>query len=806
MGIKRRTFLKGAAALSTAGLTPFASRDSEAATLVNEAGVPRSIVGYGWPWTVRPGESLDFMVSTYADGPYQADLVRLICADNLTDPAIFKEKEIEAPFKGTYPGRYQHTAIGSYVDIPPNDILNTLDSFTVQVMVFPTYLPDTAQAENNATDEQHLVGRWNHQTQTGWSLYIDGVGRLAFVVGDGLNIHRIHQERPLSVQQWFSVSVSYDASVQRIRLVADIVPDSPGDTVAWPRTITESKHNKSLSIIHSPPLRFAACNDGSSNRKMLEPFGCFNGKLDRVRLLNMVASDGQIQSLAGTEIPPEIDRHVIGFWDFSQGIGSENVHDLSRNKLNGTTVNLPMRAVTGVDWNGEIREWKRKPSHYSAIYFHDDDLQDAEWEKDFSYKVPNNLPSGIYAARLRHGGSEDYIPFFVPPPKGKATASVALLIPTATYTAYTNITQFVAGRRRKTEEDSDGNKRVVEEDVFPATTANADYAQYVLKHSRELGKGIYEFHTDGTPFVHASQKHPNMTIKPGSLNWTLIADTYITDWLEKIDVNYDIITDDLLHKEGIGLLQDYQVVVTGNHPEYYSKAMLDAVKGYQHQGGRWMYLGGNGFFWVTSFHNQVPGVIEVRRDAGGRDWKVDEMFHEFEDIHGGLWANNGRAPQQLVGVGTDGFSFAASDPYERLPDSYDKRAAFIFEDIQNKTFGNYGLIGGGAAGQEVDSIKAKFGTPYGSPVHILHLARGTVSQWPSYNPGGTSAKEYRSNFPETYADLVFFETPNGGAVFSVGSMAWVGSLSHNNYQNDIARITENVLRRFMDSTPIEVPS
>jgi N,N-dimethylformamidase len=39
-------------------------------------------------------------------------------------------------------------------------------------------------------------------------------------------------------------------------------------------------------------------------------------------------------------------------------------------------------------------------------------------------------------------------------------------------------------------------------------------------------------------------------------------------------------------------------------------------------------------------------------------------------------------------------------------------------------------------------------------------------------------------------------------VFSVGSIAWTGALSHNGYDNDIARITENVLRRFLDVRPL----
>ena len=60
--------------------------------------------------------------------------------------------------------------------------------------------------------------------------------------------------------------------------------------------------------------------------------------------------------------------------------------------------------------------------------------------------------------------------------------------------------------------------------------------------------------------------------------------------------------------------------------------------------------------------------------------------------------------------------------------------------------------------------------------------------------------------PFVRADMVFFETPQGGAVFSVGSISWFGALARNGYDNDVARITENVLRRFLDPTPFEVPA
>jgi N,N-dimethylformamidase len=39
----------------------------------------------------------------------------------------------------------------------------------------------------------------------------------------------------------------------------------------------------------------------------------------------------------------------------------------------------------------------------------------------------------------------------------------------------------------------------------------------------------------------------------------------------------------------------------------------------------------------------------------------------------------------------------------------------------------------------------------------------------------------------------------------VGSIAWIGSLSWNGFDNNVAKLTGNVLRRFLDPAPFEGP-
>lgn len=47
------------------------------------------------------------------------------------------------------------------------------------------------------------------------------------------------------------------------------------------------------------------------------------------------------------------------------------------------------------------------------------------------------------------------------------------------------------------------------------------------------------------------------------------------------------------------------------------------------------------------------------------------------------------------------------------------------------------------------------------------------------------------------ADMTLFKSRAGGAVFSTGSIAWGQALPWNNGNNDVARLTQNVLDRFV---------
>jgi N,N-dimethylformamidase len=232
--------------------------------------------------------------------------------------------------------------------------------------------------------------------------------------------------------------------------------------------------------------------------------------------------------------------------------------------------------------------------------------------------------------------------------------------------------------------------------------------------------------------------------------------------------------------------------------------MLDGLEGFLEGGGRLMYLGGNGFYWKAVQHQTVPPALELRRtESGIRVWPSEpgEYYHGFNGDYGGLWVRQGRAPNKLVGIAFSSQGFYSGFPYRFTGDIRDPRVAFMLEGIDGAAapgavFGDYGWMGGGAAGFELDRADRALGTP----PHALVIAKGQVDH-ADYGPVNEDMLIHRPPKPLSElicADMTFFETRAGGAVFSVGSMTYLGSLGWNGYDNTVATLTANVLRRFID--------
>ncbi|OKI43559.1 hypothetical protein A6A27_38870 [Micromonospora sp. CB01531] len=750
------------------------------------------ISGYPDRLSVRPGESVRIMVSTKSP-TFNSKIVRVSHGD--ADPAGpgIQEQVIDTPANGTYPGRDQRLPLGSYVTVPDNSKLRLTGSFSITAWIAPTTIPGSPYNRTalkrtpvGTPRMQGLVTKWSEADHAGYGLFIDELGGLALRLGSsggaetvstgvklkpwapamgGPEMYFNRNPRPMHVNNsgWYFVAATYDARTRKVTLTQKPVSTLPDDSLA---AVTKQVSTAHLATTAAPLLMAASWNRPDD----AQPSGLYNGKIESPAIYDRALSPNELADLSDGRHP----SRPVATWDFSRQMSTDRVVDAGPHRLHGRAVNLPVRALTRHDWDRRTMNYHEDPSQWGAMYFHEDDLGDAAWSPSFTFRVPDNARSGVYAARLEAGDSIYHATFVVRPKK--PTAKIAMLVPTLSYLAY--------GQTGGT-------------------------------------MSQYSDHADGSGYVYSSARRPIENLRSMATGrngegrpWQFEADTHIFHWLDTKGYDVDYITDHDLDAEGQTLLNHYQTVITGTHPEYISTAEMNAFKGWLDDGGRLMYLGGNGFYWVTSL-DRAATYSELRRHDGTEAWQAapGEYYHNTTGEFGGLWRFRGRPPQELVGVGfsAQGFGHPSGSaqynvPFDRGEASYSAAGSWVFDGVTAKK----GIGGdlpslqspGGPMGEEVDRVDYALGTPANAVVLGTSQPFGKQYMHVVEEINTSSLFEGGDTNPMVRGDVTLVHYPNGGAVFSAGSMVWTGSFFHNNYDNDMTRITENVLDKFTSGAPL----
>lgn len=345
----------------------------------------KKIVGYLTPLCTHPGDEISVKISCDTESTYRACLIELICGDSRRRGTGYQERAIDADFSGEYPGKNQPLIPGSYACLGE---LPDADEFGFNCWFYPTLL-----------DKDQVL--------------LSGPGLLVQLLKGQCMINygntRLALQLELRHKRWHQLSLSAGAGHLRGRILQS------GKGAGEPDRI---------EINAEVPLRgtglkkgrwWLATNHGDNG-------GQFNGRIEAPLLTTNINLDTLTTDTG----------QIVAQWDFSQDMSSDKFNDAT-GKYAGEFFQQPTRAVTGMKWDGSIQRWTDQPSHYASVHFHDDDLVDAGWETDFSFMVPKNLPSGVYAVKVRLSeDEEDIMPFFVSPgPLGKKK-DLALLMSTAT--------------------------------------------------------------------------------------------------------------------------------------------------------------------------------------------------------------------------------------------------------------------------------------------------------------------------------------------------------------------------------------
>jgi len=738
------------------------------------------LLGYVDPLSVRAGEAVRIMVST-SSPTFEADVLRLIHADESLDGPGRRETRIETNIDGTHPGRLQETHPGSFGFADLNHKLVGAGAITTSCWICPS-MPSRGWPQGVLclqSNQGHLA------------ISLDAEGRPQFRVRAGEQDSTLTHPLPLSAGSWHYLAASYDAGSGIAKLLA--LPF--GDEFTSDRTVI-GQGPPGVTACLADGLVLVAALSARPTDSIPTPSGLFNGRLSEPFLASRVLSDRELEISADDPKTVEAES-LVAMWSLGRGERLHRAADMSGHGLDLKLVNHPDRGVRGPRWSGRECDPRLVPDEYLATHFHEDDLSDCRWSPDLRLTVPHSARSGFHAVRLRAGSLEDRIPFFVVAEQRSARSTgrprAGFLVPTMTYVAYGNhIPDFEADTSRTSE--------------LPVVPGEFDR---LLSSRPDLGRSTYERHIDGSGICYATWRRPLVNVRPNyrdpftNAPRHLGADLYMVDWLEEKGFPYEVITDHQLHAEGRPVLDGFRTVITGSHPEYWTASMRQGLCEYLGRGGRLMYLGGNGFYWVTGVDPHDESVLEVRRGfAGTRFWSSHpgEVHLITTGELGGLWRHRGRPPNSLVGVGFSAMGWPRSGPgYVRCPDSFERRAAFVFEGIgADDVIGGFGLVMESAVGDEIDRYEADLDPPHETLLLATSAGRHSDFFHPVVEDLPYIAEPISGSTAATVrADMVLVIAANGSLAFSVGSMNWMGALSHNDYDNNVSRITENVLRRFL---------
>ncbi|HEX6920735.1 MAG TPA: N,N-dimethylformamidase beta subunit family domain-containing protein, partial [Actinomycetes bacterium] len=237
----------------------------------------------------------------------------------------------------------------------------------------------------------------------------------------------------------------------------------------------------------------------------------------------------------------------------------------------------------------------------------------------------------------------------------------------------------------------------------------------------------------------------------GLRDHTWYSDQLLLRWMAGQGIDFDAYEDQDLHLSADWLL-GYRALVLTTHPEYWTETMRSNLIGWLATGGRLIYTGGNGIYERVSYDPDRK-ALTFRRSDGARD----------------VYREAGLPESQILGVAYDSSTYGTLAPFKVTRDHP------LFEGTGLSVGDTFGASGynGPASGLEVDARLGLAGDASDEEV----IAEGLHSR-PSA--------------------MVFMERPNGGFVFSAGSLSFNGALSDD---ARMSRLLRNVFDRAVAPNP-----
>jgi len=317
-----------------------------------------------------------------------------------------------------------------------------------------------------------------------------------------------------------------------------------------------------------------------------------------------------------------------------------------------------------------------------------------------------------------------------------------------------------------------GRSNYIHADKFPATpTINSrlELKRYADEKHRTYDTDVYQpLSLDRPdPYNHIALDEGLQDPIAGRQGCHMAAAEWrLLGWMEQHRLSYDYYSESLFHFDRVPL-NDYKTLILSVHPEYWSAHMYRRLKKWVfEEGGKLIYLGGNGLNCEVEFLDDHRIVYQ------NTDWcHSGDNFGPDGELQESRMDRRVESEANLLGVVFTFPGIMTAAPYQVIDNDhwcYEMTGLKVGQSFGEKSL--HQRVPGGASGHETDKISPQ------SPENTRLLARGLNA-----DGGG--------------AEMVHFTAPGGGEVFSVGSICWNASLL---VDDAVSQITKNVIQRFSE--------
>ena len=681
--------------------------------------------------SVAAGQGVDFRISS--DTPYELTVSRT--ADG----------EPVASLRNRQPS-VQPIHVGSYVHVADGLEDWRFDALTLEAWV-RSWSSEQRQGLVTACDGDSGIGLF--VAKGGWVEFLLGERRVAHV--------------PLREGQWRHVVLSWDGTVVAVfvdgRFQGSWEQSGPVET-------------------GSAPLRLGAAGRDGQTTEFLD------GDLAMPVIYGRALSAAEaMERFRAKALKPPTDA-VLAFWPLDEE-RDQRVRDASESGCHGTIVNRATWMIGGPSFDAEsvprYGEYDPRSDKLRGhgLRFASDDLYDCRWEATHNVEIPEEAASGVYTGRFRFrraGKRLRYdVTFLVRRPPSRPKAPVLMLCSSNTWLAY-SATPFAVNSL----------------EPFWQTTGQDN------AHPRAPAYCCYRNHDKGQPTYALGMKMPWPVAGPEVLfskndfgySHLMRGELFAHRWLEDNGYDYDVASDHDLHLDP-GQLDGYKVVVINGHSEYWSEEAYRAVDSFLRSGGAAIVMSGNTMFWRVSY-DEDGTAMECRKhgvDIGGRSGAhIGEIFHSHDGKRGSLMRFCDLPAWKVLGLECIGW----------WPTTEEYFGAYKVADASHFLFNEpepVGLKEGDTFGQAPDGNPPRVGghesdvrpsviraitrqNPNASPVpgdpegiallaQIIDKERRGLDYFGRWEPLDHGV----------YAEMTFWERPQGGKVFHTGCIAGGWALS-----------------------------